>query len=338
MHLAREHMVLSVVRGETSLAAPALHRSLAHRAAVGRPRHGSWDSCDIPTEAQLQMQSFAAKQLEKQQEDMLREEAEAEAAEALREKELAEAIRAEEDALREAEEAREAKIKALKERADVETHRKALEEAELTLSVIALKHDRKTRTGAAVLDAAEERVEQAREQLKVEIAEAEEAEALAAKEMAEADAAMGVARKERKEAEEAQVNAERERAEANAAASKTAAQQQSFSRSVSVGGARPPPVKRPNLAKTKLKQLFQMMFRLTDADGDGNVDVDECIVLDQQVAEVTGQQFDEAATRAAWKGMDIDGDGEVSIHEYVEMQMRNIVSTVVLLPTRYNIG
>jgi hypothetical protein len=206
-------MVLSVVRGEANIVTPALHRSLAHRAAVGRPQHAQWDGCDIPTEAQLQMQTHAAKMLEKTQEDMLREEAEAEAAEEALAKEVEEAVAAEEDARREAEEAREAKLKALKERADVDQYRQALEEAELTLSVIALKHDRKTRNGKAVLDNAEERVRQAREQLKVEIAEAEEAEALAAKEMAEADAAVEVARRERAEAEAAQVDAERERAE-----------------------------------------------------------------------------------------------------------------------------
>ena len=310
-------MVLSVVRGEVNIVTPALHRSLAHRAAVGRPPHAQWDGCDIPTEAQLQMQSHAAKMMEKTHEELLREEAEAEAAEEALAKELAEAVAAEEDARREAEEAREATVKALKERADVDKYRTALEEAELTLSVIALKHDRKTRNGKAVLDNAEERVRQAREQLQEEIAEAEEAEAEEAKEMAEADAAVEVARRERAEAEEAQVDAERERAEADAAQAKTAAQTVAFSKSLSVGGARPPPVKRPNLAKTKLKQLFQTMFRLTDVDGDEDVSIEECITLDQQVAEVTGQAFDEAATRSAWSSMDVDGDGGVSVHEYV---------------------
>ena len=171
-------------------------------------------------------------------------------------------------------------------------YRRALQEAELALSVIALKHDRKTRTGAAVLDAAEERVKQARERLRVEIAEAEEADVRAAEQIAKAERAMEVAQKERQEAQDAQIIAERERAEAIAAASKTSAQLQSLNRSISIAGARPPPVKRPNLAKTKLKQLFQAMFRLTDADGDGNIDVDRC-VLDKQVAEVTGRQFDE---------------------------------------------
>ena len=356
-------MVLSVVRGEACLATPALHSSLARRAAVGRPQHGDWDSCDIPTEAQLQMQRHAAKLLEERQKDLLREEAgapslpsralslslslarsrslcvwlslpselrsdrpEAEAAEAKRDKELAEAVQAELEAEQRANVAREAQTQALKERTDVDVSRRALQESELALSVIALKHDRTTRTGAAVLDAAQERVDKAREQLRVEIAEAEKAEAWAAEQAATAERAMELARKERKEAEDAKVAAERERAEAVAAASVTAAQLQSFNRSVSVAGARPPPVRRPNLAKTKLKQLFQAMFRLTDADGDGTVDVKECIVLDQQVAEVTGQQFDEAATRAAWEAMDVNSDGDVSIHEYVDMQMQNIVS------------
>ena len=50
-------LLLSVVRGEANIVTPALHRSLAHRAAVGRPQHAQWDGCDIPTEAQLQMQT-----------------------------------------------------------------------------------------------------------------------------------------------------------------------------------------------------------------------------------------------------------------------------------------
>jgi hypothetical protein len=319
-------MVLSVVHGEVALAAPALHPSLARRAAVGRPQHGEWDCSDIPTEAQLQMQRHAAERLEQQQKELIREEAEAAAAEAKRDKELAEAVEAEMEADRQAEAARFAQTRAVKERKDVDVYRRALQESELALSVIALKHDRKTRTGAAVLDAAEERVKQAREQLRVEIAEAEEADAQAAEQIAKAERAMEMARKERQEAKDAQAIAERERAEAIAAASKTSAQLQSLNRSISVAGARPPPVRRPNLAKTKLKQLFQAMFRLTDADGDGNVDVEECIVLDKQVAEVTYQQFDEAGTRAAWKAMDVNGDGEVSVHEYIEMQLQNVVS------------
>ena len=93
-------MVLSVVRGEAQLASPALHHSLARRAAVGRPQHGDWDSCDIPTEAQLQMQRHAAARLEKQQKELLREETEAAAAEERRDIELAEALQAEADAKR----------------------------------------------------------------------------------------------------------------------------------------------------------------------------------------------------------------------------------------------
>ena len=105
---------------------------------------------------------------------------EAAAAEKRRDKELAEALQAKADAKRAAEEARDAKLKAVKERADVDAYRRSLEEAELALSVIALKHDRNTRTGAAVLDAAQERVDRAREELRIEIVEAEEAEAKAA--------------------------------------------------------------------------------------------------------------------------------------------------------------
>ena len=272
------------------------------------------------------MQRHAAERLEQQQRELRREEAEAAAAEAKRDKELAEAVEAEIQADRQAEMARAAQIQAVKKRKDVDMYRRALQESELALSVIALKHDRKTRTGAAVLDAAEERVKQARERLRLEIAEAEEADAHAAEQIAKAERAMAMARKERQEATDAQAEAEQERAEAIAAASKTSAQLQSLNRSLSVAGARPPPVRRPNLAKTKLKQLFQAMFRLTDLDGDGNVDVEECIVLDRQVAEVTGQKFDEAGTRAAWNAMDINGDGEVSVHEYVEVQLQNIVS------------
>ena len=90
-------MVLSVVRGEVSLATPALHPSLARRAAVGRPQHGEWDSSDIPTEAQLQMQRHAAKRLEQQQRELIREEAEAAAAEAKRDR-ISEAVEAEMEA------------------------------------------------------------------------------------------------------------------------------------------------------------------------------------------------------------------------------------------------
>ena len=44
----------------------------------------------------------------------------------------------------------------------------------------------------------------------------------------------------------------------------------------------------------------------------------------RQVAEVTGQEFDPVATRRAWEEMDVDGDGEVSVHEYVTMQMKHV--------------
>ena len=80
-------MVLSVVRGEVSLATPALHQSLARRAAVGRPQHGEWHCSDIPTEAQVQVQRHAAERLEQQRRELRREEAEAAAAEAKRDKE-----------------------------------------------------------------------------------------------------------------------------------------------------------------------------------------------------------------------------------------------------------
>ena len=115
----RSNRILSVVRGEGSLATPALHPSLARRAAVGRPQHGEWDSSDIPTEAQLQMQRHAAKRLEQQQRELIREEAEAAAAEAKRDKELAEAVEAEMEADRQAVAARDAETQALKERKDV---------------------------------------------------------------------------------------------------------------------------------------------------------------------------------------------------------------------------
>ena len=315
-------MVLTVQNRVVSIADPALQGALAARAHAGRPRHGQWDCCDIPTEAQLQMQRHAAKMLERQQAELLREEAEAEAAEAARDKEVAEAEAAEAEAEREEAEAREAKEQALKERQDVELAREALAEAELELSVLALQLSRPA--GANRLDAAEERVKQARKQLEIEIQEAEEAEATAARERAEAEAAAEVARKERQEAIEAQAIAEKERAEADAAAEKLGKQGQAFSKSVAMGGARPPPVKRPNLAKTKLKKAFQAMYRLTDIDGDGDVSMDECVELDSQVAEVTGQEFDPVATRRAWEEMDVDGDGEVSVHEYVTMQMKHV--------------
>ena len=42
------------------------------------------------------------------------------------------------------------------------------------------------------------------------------------------------------------------------------------------------------------------------------------------MAEGTGQEFDPVATRRAWEEMDVDGDGEVSVHEYVTMQMKHV--------------
>ena len=96
--------------------------------------------------------------------------------------------------------------------------------------------------------------------------------------------------------------AERAREEADAAAEKLGKQGQAFSKSVAMGGARPPPVKRPNLAKTKLKKAFQAMYRLTDIDGDGAVTKREFI----KAMPVMGIEVPEAEVDGMVRRGDID--------------------------------
>ena len=86
----------------------------------------------------------------------------------------------------------------------------------------------------------------------------------------------------------------------------------------------PPPVRLPNLLKTKLKHTFQQMYELCDVDGDGEVTINECLTLSEQIAEIAGAPFDRAQAIRAWQNMDKDQDGTVSVHEYIECQMRGI--------------
>jgi hypothetical protein len=89
------------------------------------------------------------------------------------------------------------------------------------------------------------------------------------------------------------------------------------------------PVATPNLTLVKLKGILQQFFKLCDIDGDGDVTPAECELLDRQVAEVMDEQLgrvtdpttDATDHRANWKAMDSDGDGSVSMQEYVLAQV-----------------
>ena len=84
--------------------------------------------------------------------------------------------------------------------------------------------------------------------------------------------------------------------------------------------------RRRKFLKTRLEGLFLKAFKLCDVNSDGGVSMEECVVLDKQIAEVTGnlQTFIENDSRRLWKSMDVNGDGEVSAKEYVQYMMGTI--------------
>ena len=84
--------------------------------------------------------------------------------------------------------------------------------------------------------------------------------------------------------------------------------------------------RRRKFLATRLEGLFLKAFKLCDVNDDGSVSMEECIVLDKQIAEVTGNLdiFIENESRRLWKSMDANGDGEVSAEEYVQHMMGSI--------------
>lgn len=76
----------------------------------------------------------------------------------------------------------------------------------------------------------------------------------------------------------------------------------------------------------RLEGLFLKAYKLCDVNNDGGVSMEECIVLDKQMAEVTGtlHLFIENEARRLWRSMDANGDGEVGEKEYVQHMMRTI--------------
>jgi Ca2+-binding EF-hand superfamily protein len=84
--------------------------------------------------------------------------------------------------------------------------------------------------------------------------------------------------------------------------------------------------RRRKFLATRLEGLFLKAFNLCDVNNDGGVSMEECVVLDKQIAEVTGNlhTFIENDSRRLWKSMDANGDGEVSAKEYVQHMMGTI--------------
>ena len=77
----------------------------------------------------------------------------------------------------------------------------------------------------------------------------------------------------------------------------------------------------------KLLDLFAFAFDICDTGGDGEVSMQECILLDRQIAQVLGEPFDEEKCQHAWRDMDANNDGTVSHDEYIAFQMRNFGPT-----------
>ena len=73
----------------------------------------------------------------------------------------------------------------------------------------------------------------------------------------------------------------------------------------------------------KLLSLFASAFEICDTGGDGEVSMQECILLDSQIAHILGEPFNEENCQHSWREMDTNNDGTVSRDEYVSFQMRN---------------
>ena len=84
--------------------------------------------------------------------------------------------------------------------------------------------------------------------------------------------------------------------------------------------------RRKRFLQTRLEGLFLKAFKLADVNGDGGVSMDECVVLDKQIAQVTGNlgTFIDGDSRRMWREMDANGDGEVSEKEYTATQMKMV--------------
>ena len=87
--------------------------------------------------------------------------------------------------------------------------------------------------------------------------------------------------------------------------------------------------RRKRFLQTRLEGLFLKAFKLADVNGDGGVSMDECVVLDKQIAQVTGNlgTFIDGDSRRMWREMDANGDGEVSEKEYTATQMKMVRAT-----------
>ena len=49
--------------------------------------------------------------------------------------------------------------------------------------------------------------------------------------------------------------------------------------------------------RAQLDELLRDAFQLCDEDGSGEVDAEECIKLDKEIAAVSGREYDEEATK-----------------------------------------
>ena len=49
--------------------------------------------------------------------------------------------------------------------------------------------------------------------------------------------------------------------------------------------------------RAQLVELLRDAFELCDEDGNGEVDPEECINLDKEIAKISGRDFDEEGTR-----------------------------------------
>eukprot|EP01049_Picozoa_sp_SAG25_P001185 SAG25_NODE_47_length_18954_cov_11.266295_10_plen_239_part_00 len=81
--------------------------------------------------------------------------------------------------------------------------------------------------------------------------------------------------------------------------------------------------------RARLSELLSKAHRLCDINGDGGVSLDECLLLESQLAELRGDPFDVGSAKRHFRRLDTNGDGGVSVKEYVDVKLRALPDTAV---------